>query len=95
MTITNQDVEHIAKLAKLSFNDEEIQKMQKEMNNILDYIHKLDELDTSNVEPLNYVIDVKNVMREDIVKESYPPEESLKNAPAKTEKFFRVPKVIG
>jgi aspartyl-tRNA(Asn)/glutamyl-tRNA(Gln) amidotransferase subunit C len=95
MTITNKDVEHIAKLAKLSFNEEEIQKMQKEMNSILDYIHKLDELDTEKVEPLYHVIDVKNVMREDVVKESFPPDESLKNAPAKTEKFFRVPKVIG
>jgi aspartyl-tRNA(Asn)/glutamyl-tRNA(Gln) amidotransferase subunit C len=95
MTITNKDVEHIAKLAKLSFNEEEILKMQKEMNNILDYIHKLDELDTSKVEPLYHVIDVKNVMREDVVKESFQPDESLKNAPAKTEKFFRVPKVIG
>ncbi|HEY9186443.1 MAG TPA: Asp-tRNA(Asn)/Glu-tRNA(Gln) amidotransferase subunit GatC [Bacteroidota bacterium] len=95
MKITKEDVEHIAKLAKLHFETEGIEKMQNEMNKILEYIEKLNELDTSKVEPLSHVIDLKNVFREDVVNQVYSTEELLKNAPSKTEKFFRVPKVIG
>lgn len=95
MKITKEDVEHIAKLAKLHFEPEGIEKMQNEMNKILEYIEKLNELDTSKVEPLSHVIDLKNVFREDVVNQVYSTEELLKNAPSKTEKFFRVPKVIG
>lgn len=93
MKITKEDVEHIAKLAKLHFETEGIEKMQNEMNKILEYIEKLNELDTSKVEPLSHVIDLKNVFREDVVNQVYSTEELLKNAPSKTEKFFRVPKV--
>jgi aspartyl-tRNA(Asn)/glutamyl-tRNA(Gln) amidotransferase subunit C len=95
MSVSLKDVEHIAKLAKLRFNDDELNRMAKEMNSILEYINKLNELDTSKVEPLSHVIDLKNVFREDEVKESYPVKEILKNAPSKTDEFFRVPKVIG
>jgi aspartyl-tRNA(Asn)/glutamyl-tRNA(Gln) amidotransferase subunit C len=95
MSVSIKDVEHIAKLAKLKFNETELIKMAKELNSILDYINKLNEIDTSNVEPLSHVIDLKNVFREDKVKESYPVEEVLKNAPSKTNEFFKVPKVIG
>jgi aspartyl-tRNA(Asn)/glutamyl-tRNA(Gln) amidotransferase subunit C len=95
MSVSIKDVEHIAKLAKLKFNDNELNKIAGELNSILDYMTKLNELDTSKVEPLTHVIDVKNVFREDKVKESFPVEEILKNAPSKTEEFFRVPKVIG
>ncbi len=95
MKISKQDVEHIAKLAKLKFEEPEIGKMQDEMNKILDYVEKLDEIDTSNVQPLSHVIELKNVMREDESTQIIPPDEMLKNAPLKTEKFFRVPKVIG
>jgi aspartyl-tRNA(Asn)/glutamyl-tRNA(Gln) amidotransferase subunit C len=95
MTITDQDTRHIAKLARLRFTDNEIEKMAKELNTILDYVHKLDELDTNKVEPLNHVIDLQNVFREDEVKPSTDVNEILKNAPSKTEQFFRVPKVIG
>jgi len=66
----------------------------EQFNRILEYIDKLNELDTTDVEPLYHVIDLKNVFREDIVKESYPREEILKNAPSRTEFFFKVPKVI-
>jgi aspartyl-tRNA(Asn)/glutamyl-tRNA(Gln) amidotransferase subunit C len=95
MKISKNDVEHIAKLAKLKFEEPEIIRMQDEMNKILDYIEKLDEIDTSKTEPLSHVIDLQNVFREDVVNQTIPAEEMLKNAPLKTEKFFRVPKVIG
>jgi len=95
MPVTIKDVEHVAKLARLEFSDEEKEKLTHQLNQILDYMDKLNELDTSNVEPLSHVIELKNVFREDVVTPSLTPEEALKNAPARTEKFFRVPKVIG
>ena len=95
MAVTIKDVEHIAKLARLEFTEAEKEKFTYQLNQILAHIEKLNELDTTNVEPLSQVIELKNVFRKDEVKPSYPREEMLKNAPAKTEKFFKVPKVIG
>jgi len=94
MPVTFKDVEYIANLARLEFKEEEKEKFTEQFNRILEYIDKLNELDTTDVEPLYHVIDLKNVFREDIVKESYPREEILKNAPSRTEFFFKVPKVI-
>ena len=95
MSVTIKDVEHVAKLARLEFTQAEKEKFTHQLNEILAYMEKLNELDTSNVEPLSHVIELNNVMREDEVKPSYPQEEMLKNAPDRTEKFFKVPKVIG
>jgi aspartyl-tRNA(Asn)/glutamyl-tRNA(Gln) amidotransferase subunit C len=94
MAVTIKDVEHIAKLAKLEFNEDEKAKFTEQFNEILAFMEKLNELDTSKVEPLSHVIELQNVFRDDAVKQSLPTEEALKNAPAKTEKFFKVPKVI-
>lgn len=95
MAVTMKDVEHVAKLARLEFSQEEIEKFTRQFNEILKHMEKLNELDTSNVEPLSHVIELNNVFREDKVQPSYPQEEMLKNAPSRTEKFFKVPKVIG
>ena len=95
MAVTIKDVEHIAKLAKLEFNEDEKAKFTDQFNEILAFMEKLNELDTSNVKPLSHVIELQNVFREDAVKPSIPTEEALQNAPAKTDKFFKVPKVIG
>jgi aspartyl-tRNA(Asn)/glutamyl-tRNA(Gln) amidotransferase subunit C len=95
MSVTIKDVEHVAALARLSFTDEEKQKLTGELNAILAYMEQLNSLDTSSVEPLSHVIELKNVFRDDVRTESLPREEALKNSPAATEKFFRVPKVIG
>ncbi len=94
MAVTIKDVEHIAKLAKLQFSEEEKVKFTEKFNDILAFIEKMNELDTSKVEPLSHVIELDNVFREDVVKPSLPTEDALKNAPAKTERFFKVPKVI-
>jgi len=94
MAVTIKDVEHIAKLAKLEFSEEEKEKFTGQFNEILSFMEKLNELDTSNVEPLSHVIELHNVLREDAVKPSLSTEEALKNAPSKTDKFFKVPKVI-
>ncbi len=99
MPVTIKDVEHIAKLARLEFSEAEKEKFTHQLNQILAYMEKLNQLDTSNVEPLSHVIELSpaegGIFREDVVKPSLSPEEALKNAPAKTEKFFKVPKVIG
>jgi aspartyl-tRNA(Asn)/glutamyl-tRNA(Gln) amidotransferase subunit C len=95
MPVTLEDVDHIAKLARLEFTKEEKEKFTHQLNEILAYVEQLNKLDTSNVEPLSHVIDLNNVFRRDEVKPGLTTEEALKNAPAKTEKFFKVPKVIG
>lgn len=94
MAISIKDVEHIAKLAKLNFSEEEKAAFTQQFNEILSFMEKLNELDTSNVEPLSHVIELQNVLRQDTVITSLPTEEALKNAPAKTDRFFKVPKVI-
>ncbi len=95
MAVTKKDVEYIADLARLKFNEDELEKFTGQLNEILSYVEKLNELDTSNVEPLSHPVAGSNVFREDIVKPSIDREEALKNAPDKNELFFKVPKVIG
>ena len=94
MAITIKDVEHIAKLAKLEFTDAEKEKFTHQLNQILEYMEQMNKLDTSRVEPLSHVIELSNVFRIDEVKQGVSTEEALKNAPSKTEEFFKVPKVI-
>lgn len=95
MAVTVKDVEYIASLARLSFSVEEKEKLTHQLNDILTYMDQLNTLDTSNVEPLSHVINLSNVFRPDEVQESIPRNQALRNAPARTEEFFRVPKVIG
>jgi aspartyl-tRNA(Asn)/glutamyl-tRNA(Gln) amidotransferase subunit C len=94
MSVTIPEVEKIAQLAKLKFSEEEKVKLQKDMNQVLGYIEQLNELDLTDVEPLENINETENVMREDEVKPWLTTEEALKNSPAKTQKFFKVPKVI-
>jgi aspartyl-tRNA(Asn)/glutamyl-tRNA(Gln) amidotransferase subunit C len=99
MPVTIKDVEHVARLARLEFSESEKEKLTLQLNEILTYVEKLNELDTSNVEPLSHVIEpgpgAGGTMREDEVKPSLSQEEALRNAPDRTDKFFKVPKVIG
>lgn len=95
MSVTIQEVEHVATLARLAFTEEEKHKLVSHLNEVLQYIEQLNTLDTSNVEPLSHVIELGSVFRADELKPSVTREEALKNAPARTEKFFKVPKVIG
>jgi aspartyl-tRNA(Asn)/glutamyl-tRNA(Gln) amidotransferase subunit C len=95
MAVTVKEVEHIAQLARLEYSDSEKEGFTHRMNQILEYIEQLNTLDTSNVEPLSHVIELKDVFREDESKPSVSTEEALKNAPSRTEEFFKVPKVIG
>jgi aspartyl-tRNA(Asn)/glutamyl-tRNA(Gln) amidotransferase subunit C len=95
MALSREEVLKIANLARLEFKDEEIEKFQHELNDILKYIDILGELDTSNVEPLLQTNEMQNVLREDTVKESLSPELATKNAPQSEDGTFIVPKVVG
>ena len=94
MSVTRKDVEYIAELARLKFKDEELESFTHQLNEILNYVEKLNELDTENVQPLSHPIENTNVFRDDKLVQSIPTEEALKNAPSSTEEFFKVPKVI-
>jgi len=94
MSVTKKDVEYIANLASLKFDETELENFTHQLNDILSYMEKLNELDTENIEPLSHTVENTNVFREDIVKPSIDRELALKNAPDKTDEFFVVPKVI-
>ena len=95
MAVTKKEVEKIAELARLKFTDQELENFTPQMNEILSYMDKLNELDTENVKPLSHPVEQSNVFREDEMKASIPAEDALKNAPSKDEHHFKVPKVIG
>lgn len=95
MSVTLQQVDSIAGLAKLAFSDEEKETFVEQFNQILHYMEKLDELDTDQIEPTYNVLDLKNVTRADAVKPWLTQEEALANAPKSKHGFFSVPKVIG
>jgi len=94
MSVTKSEVEHIAKLAKLEIKQDEITEFTSQFNKMLEYVDKLNELDTENVEPLIHPVEGDNVFRDDELRESVTTVEALKNSASKTEKYFKVPKVI-
>jgi aspartyl-tRNA(Asn)/glutamyl-tRNA(Gln) amidotransferase subunit C len=94
MKITPKKVDELASLARLSFEGEAKEKMRADLENILEMCEKLNELDTSGVEPLIYMTENTNLLREDVVKQEITHEQALMNAPKKDSDFFRVPKVI-
>ena len=87
-------IEHLAQLARLSVSDNEKTVFADQIESILSYMDKLNELDTSTVEPTSHVISLSNVVREDLLKDSLQRENALRNAPDRTDKFYRVPKII-
>ena len=95
MSVTRKKVEHIAELARLQLDESELEEYTNQLNKILEYVEKLNELDTENIKPLSHPVEGINVFREDELKPSIDREEALKNAPSKNEEFFKVPKVIG
>jgi len=94
MKIDNDTVDKIAHLARLEFENDAKAQMINDMNNMLSFIDKLNELDTSAVEPLIYVSEERNVLRADEVKHEITQQDALKNAPKKDSDYFKVPKVI-
>lgn len=94
MAITREQVLHVAELARLQLSPEESEQFTIQLNQILEYAEKLNELDTEQVEPTSHVIPISNVMREDEVKPSLPREKALANAPSQEDGMFHVPAVF-
>ena len=94
MSVSTEQVRHIAKLARIAMSDEEIERLAPELNNILGWIEQLGEVDTDGVEPLTAVIDQKLRLREDVVNDGNIRDQVLANAPEAQHGFFAVPKVI-
>jgi len=92
--ITTSEIEHVAQLARLSFDPSEIESFNRQLNDILGYISKLEELDTSRVEPTTHALELTNAFRKDEVKPSLPVEKTLSNAPEQEGRGFVVPKII-
>lgn len=94
MAVDNNTVDKIAELAKLQFSDAAKEEIKTDLNKMLDFVDKLNELDTENVDPLIYMLNEEQVLREDEVKGQVLQDEALKNAPDKDSDYFKVPKVI-
>ena len=94
MKVNNKLVEHLAHLSRLDFDDDSKEKMKFDFEKMLDFVAKLEEVDTTNVEPLSYMSSELNVLREDKVEEVLTQEQALQNAPVNDTDYIRIPKVI-
>ncbi len=94
MKISRQEVAHVARLARLSFSEDEMELFTNQLNQILLYMEKLNEIDTQNIKPTYHALELTNVLREDKVGPSLPPERVLSNAPAENKDMFVVPRII-
>ena len=94
MKITEEIVDHIAHLARLEFEGEKKEAIRKDMENIISFMDKLNEVPTDNVEPLIFMNDEVNKLREDVSEDTLTQREALKNAPKKDSDYFRIQKVL-
>ena len=92
--ISKEDVRHVANLSRIHLSDDQIEKFTQNLESILDYVTKLEELDVSQVQPTSHVLELKNVYREDKVDDSFTQEQALSFAIEKDRESFKVPKVI-
>ncbi|MHB8066835.1 MAG: Asp-tRNA(Asn)/Glu-tRNA(Gln) amidotransferase subunit GatC [Desulfobaccales bacterium] len=94
MALTREEVLHVAQLARLALEPAEVELFTRQLNDILAYVEKLQELDTTGVTPMAHVLPVFNAFREDAVQAGLPREEALENAPEREEGTFVVPRII-
>jgi len=95
--ISKEQVKHIAKLARIRLNEKEVEKFKRELSSVLDYVEKLKEVDTENVEPISQVTGLENVMREDIPARDKKKERRnklIKQAPRRKGDYFKVPRIL-
>lgn len=92
--ISREDVLHVARLARLELSDAELETMRAQLDSILAYIDRLKELDVTGVEPTSHAVARVNVMRDDVVAPSFPPDEMLRNAPDRVGELVRVPRIL-
>jgi len=89
--IDRDQVLHVAKLARLSVTDDELERMPEELSKILGHVETMNELDLEGVEPTSHVVDLTNVLREDVPRPGLTPEQALEQAPDAADRGFRVP----
>jgi aspartyl-tRNA(Asn)/glutamyl-tRNA(Gln) amidotransferase subunit C len=94
MTLDSKTVRRIARLARIRLNEEEVPQLASELNSIFNWIEKLEEADTTGVEPMTSVVKMKMKSREDVVSEDAGPKEVLANAPQSEDGFYIVPKIV-
>lgn len=94
MQITRDDVSYIAQLSKLKLDELQAKKMQQDLGEILEYMDILKQVDTEGIEPLSHIFPINNVLREDVVCDSYDRAALLQNAPVHTESTVVVPKTV-
>jgi len=92
--IDQTQVRKVAKLARLDLTDSEVAEFTTQLSAILEYVEKMNELDTESVQPLAHCLPISNCFREDLVKNSLGTDKTLANAPEKDEQFFKVPKIL-
>ncbi|UCG58370.1 MAG: Asp-tRNA(Asn)/Glu-tRNA(Gln) amidotransferase subunit GatC [Phycisphaerales bacterium] len=92
--IDREQVTKVAKLSRLELSEAEVAEFTGQLSAILDYVEKMNELDTTDIEPLAHCLPLSNVFREDSVKESLGTEKALANAPQRDGPFFKVPKIL-
>jgi aspartyl-tRNA(Asn)/glutamyl-tRNA(Gln) amidotransferase subunit C len=89
--IDRDQVLHVAKLARLKFSEEEIERLAPELSEILEHVERMDRVDLEGVEPTSHVVELQNVLREDVPRDSLPKERALEQAPDAADGGFRVP----
>ncbi len=95
MSLSSTDVEKVSLLARLQLSNGELDTMTRQLAKIVGYVEQLDQLDTTNVEPMAHAVQIANVFADDIVQSSLRLDDALANAPKKDEECFRVPAVLG
>lgn len=94
MKVTREDVENVALLSRLSIDEKDMDKNIQELSDFLEYVDRLQQVDTENVAPTAHVLPIQNVFREDVVKPSLNRDLALSNAPEQENGYFRVPKIV-
>lgn len=94
MSLSKEIVKYVADLSRIELDESELIRLSKQLQDIVDFIGKLSEVDTKDIEPTSHILPIKDVLRQDIVKDSLPIDKTLANQPQKDDNFFSVPKVI-
>jgi aspartyl-tRNA(Asn)/glutamyl-tRNA(Gln) amidotransferase subunit C len=94
MSVDRATVKRVARLARIKLQDEDVPRLESELNSILGWIEQLNEVDVTGVEPLTSVVSMKMKMRKDVVADGHDPASVVKNAPLHDDNFFAVPKVV-
>lgn len=94
MKVNNKLIQNISKLAKLKFDDKSSEEMRADLEKMIDFVNKLNEINTEGINPLIYLSDEINVLRDDVLREEISQKDALKNAPQKDSDYFKIPKII-